>query len=92
MAIAPSNLGRMVFYYWSSERALVRELRTAGLVSPEVPDDDLKAVFRKAKEEHAGLSEGSGSSIRRMSEYASSWNPTSPRKDGNGPCRSGRSL
>lgn len=58
MAIAPSNLGRVVSRYWSSERALVRELRAAGLVNPEVPDDDLKAVFKKAKEEHAGLPEG----------------------------------
>jgi hypothetical protein len=57
MAIAPSKLGKLVLRYWDSERALLRGLREAGLVNPDASDDDLRAVFRKAREEHAGIPE-----------------------------------
>lgn len=57
MAIAPSKLGKFVLHYWNSERALLRELRGAGLVNAGASDEDLRAVFRKAREEHAGIPE-----------------------------------
>jgi hypothetical protein len=57
MAIAPSKLGRFVLRNWSSEDALLRGLREAGLVNPDVSDDELMAVFSEARREHAALSE-----------------------------------
>lgn len=58
MAIAPSKLGKLILRHWSSERTLLCKLREADLVNPYVSDDDLKAVFRSAREEHAAMSEG----------------------------------
>jgi hypothetical protein len=57
MAIAPSKLGQLVLRHERSEKTLVRVLREAGLVSPEASDDDLRAVFAQAREEHASLGE-----------------------------------
>ena len=52
MAIAASKLGRLVFDTWSDEDALVQRLRDLGLVRPDVTDDDLKATFTHARDEH----------------------------------------
>jgi hypothetical protein len=58
MAIAPSKLGRFVDDFWTSDKALLVRLRDAGLVNPDASDDELIAVFRKARAEHAALAEG----------------------------------
>ena len=55
MAIAPSKLGKLILHHWGSERAALRSLREADLVNQDVSDDDLKAVFRQAREEDAAL-------------------------------------
>jgi len=57
-AIAPSKLGRFVSREWNSDDALLRSLRDAGLVRPDVPDDKLMAEFKRARQEDAALSEG----------------------------------
>jgi len=56
-AIAPSKLGVFISKNWSSDASLLRSLRKAGLVKPDVADDELMAVFRRAREEHAALPE-----------------------------------
>lgn len=56
MAIAPSRLGQLVADHWHSDEVLVRELRAAGLVRDNVPDEALRATFRMAREEDAMLS------------------------------------
>jgi len=58
MAIAPSKLGRFVLPMLSADQALVRSIRAAGLVKSDTPDDALIAVFRRARDEHNGLPEG----------------------------------
>ena len=55
MAIAPSKLGRLISREWQSDDALVRRLREIDLVREDVSDDDLKGIFRKAREEHSAL-------------------------------------
>jgi hypothetical protein len=62
-AIAPSKLGRFISKVWSaadarSDDALLRSLREAGLVRPDVPDDKLMAVFAAARQEHSALPAG----------------------------------
>ena len=57
-AIAPSKLGRFIDQNWSSDASLLRSLRKAGLVKPEVADGKLMAVFRRAREEDLSLPEG----------------------------------
>lgn len=52
MAIAPSKLGRLVAQEWHSERALIEKLREKRIVRSDVRDDDLLAVFSRAREEH----------------------------------------
>jgi hypothetical protein len=47
--IAPSKLGEFVLKNWSSDAALLRSLRKARLVKPDVPDDKLMAVFEMAR-------------------------------------------
>jgi hypothetical protein len=56
MAIALSKLGRLISQEWQSVDALVRRLREVDLVREDVSDDDLKGIFRKAREEHSALS------------------------------------
>jgi hypothetical protein len=58
MAIAPSRLGKFVLENWSGDDALLRTLRRAGLVSRNAPDEEVTAVFRQAREEHAAIPEG----------------------------------
>jgi hypothetical protein len=58
MAIAPSKLGRLVAQEWHSDDGLVRRLRETGLVRESVSDDDLRATFLKAREEHLALPAG----------------------------------
>ncbi len=58
MAIAPSRLGRLVQENWNDDAAILRSLRKAGLVNRRASDDELVAVFRRAREEHAALPEG----------------------------------
>ena len=65
-AIAPSKLGEFIDRVWSSDDArsddaLLRSLREAGLVKPDVPDDTLMGVFKKARQEHSALPERSRS-------------------------------
>lgn len=55
MAIAPSKLGRLIYREWHSDDALVLRLRESYLVREDASDDDLQAVFRKAREEHSAL-------------------------------------
>jgi hypothetical protein len=52
MAIAPSKLGHLVAEEWHSDEGLVRRLREARLVRDDVTDDDLRATFRRARDEH----------------------------------------
>jgi len=59
MAIAPSKLGRVVTSAWTSDEALLVRLRDLGLVAADASSDELMAVFRRAREEHAALPEGS---------------------------------
>jgi len=56
--IAPSKLGRLVAREWQSDDGLVRRLREEGLVRAGVSDDDVKATFRRAREEHSALPSG----------------------------------
>jgi hypothetical protein len=58
MAIAPSKLGWLISENWHSDDALVRQLRESGLVREDVSDEDLRATFRRAREEHAALPPG----------------------------------
>ena len=58
MAIAPSKLGRLVADHWLADEALVQRLRELGLVKEDASDDDLRATFRRAREEHAALPSG----------------------------------
>jgi hypothetical protein len=55
MAIAPSKLGRLVDEHWESDDVLVRRLRDLGLVREDATDEDLRATFSRAREEHAAL-------------------------------------
>jgi hypothetical protein len=58
MAIAPSKLGHFVArQFWNSDDALLRELRAAGLVRPDVSDQELTAVFTRARQEHESYPE-----------------------------------
>jgi hypothetical protein len=52
MAIAPSKLGQFVLREGTSDDALLRRLREVGLVRADVADDDVKATFRAARDEH----------------------------------------
>src|SRR5262245_56758343 len=56
MAIAPSKLGQLVAEEWDSVEGLVRRLREAGLVRDDVPDDDLRAAYRRARDEDLAMS------------------------------------
>jgi len=59
LAIAPSKLGRLIADEWSSpDETLIRRLRVLGLVMENAADDDLRATFKKAREEHAALRPG----------------------------------
>jgi hypothetical protein len=58
MAIAPSKLGEFVAPMLNADEALVRSLRAANLVRPDAPDDALTAVFKRARDEHQSLPEG----------------------------------
>ena len=58
MAIAPSKLGYLVRKHWDSDDALIHALRDLGLVMFGSSDDDLEAVFERARQEHAALGEG----------------------------------
>lgn len=59
MAIAPSKLGQLVSrQFWNADEALLRSLRAAGLVRPDAADDELIAVFRRARQEHDAIPEG----------------------------------
>ena len=55
MAIAPSQLGRLVEEHWQSDEVLVQQLRKNELVREDAPDRDLHAILRMAREEHAAL-------------------------------------
>ncbi len=56
-AIAPSKLGQFVLKNWSSDPVLLRSLRKAGLVKPDVADEKLLAVFKSVREEDKALPE-----------------------------------
>jgi len=56
MAIAPSKLGLLLADEWDSDDGLVRRLRAAGLVRKGVPDNELRAAFRRARDEHEAMS------------------------------------
>jgi hypothetical protein len=58
VAIAGSKLGWFIAKEWSSDVALLSRLREARLVSPDASDDQLMAVFERARQEHASLPEG----------------------------------
>ncbi len=58
MAIAPSKFGQLVEKHWDSDDTLVRALREAALVRGEAADEDLRATFRRARDEHAALAAG----------------------------------
>ena len=58
MAIAPSKLGRLVADCWSSEDAFIRGLRGAGLIKPDVSDEDLVSALEAAKQEDEALPDG----------------------------------
>ena len=58
MAIAPSRLGELVARELHSDDALIRRLRETGLVRDDASDADLRATFRRAREEHSALPPG----------------------------------
>jgi hypothetical protein len=53
MAIAPSQLGWLIFREWQSVDAPVRRRREIDLVREDVSEYDLKGIFRKAREGHS---------------------------------------
>lgn len=53
MAIAPSKLGLFVLKEGTSDDVLLVRLRETGLVRGDVTDDDVKATFQAARDEHA---------------------------------------
>ena len=63
MAIASSKLGKLVAEGLlagdsHADKAIVRRLREAALVVPEAREEDLIAVFEKARQEHLAFGEG----------------------------------
>jgi len=58
MAIAPSRLGQLVSRQSHSFPALLKALREKRLVRARISDDQLYAVFKRARDEHAALSSG----------------------------------
>ena len=75
MAITPSKLGRLIADEWSSpDETLIRRLRVLGLVMENAADDDLRATFKKAREEHAALRPGqTGIQLSETNGSASFW-------------------
>jgi hypothetical protein len=55
MVIAPSKLGVLVAALWKQDDALVQRLREAGLVRDDIADADVRATFRRAREEDDAL-------------------------------------
>lgn len=53
MAIAASKLGLFVLREGTSDDLLLVRLRETGLVRADVTDDDVKATFQAARDEHA---------------------------------------
>lgn len=66
MAIAPSKLGQFVSQRLNADQALLRSLRAACLVRPDVSDDALTAVFWSAREEHDAMPEDGDSRRGRL--------------------------
>ena len=56
--IAPSKLGRFVACYMHSDEALIQQLRESGLLRKDAADEDLRAAFNRAREEHDALPPG----------------------------------
>jgi hypothetical protein len=55
MAIALTELGRLLGRDLDSDDSLVRKLRDAEVVRSDVSDDELTATFARARREHAAL-------------------------------------
>ena len=60
MAIAPSKLGHFVAgpFFNSDDNTLIRDLRAAGLVRAGVSDQELLAVFSRARDEDEAIPKG----------------------------------